>query len=799
MTRQYRPKNRYAVRRKASGGASGRWLGTLLWIAFAFLAAWLVWVMWGSDGKGVLGEAAYRIMNGAFGHAAYLFPFLILYGLAKVLRNSKGGGSYGIFTLSAGVLLCTAAFASEFSLLKTHVFTDSALYGGAVGDFLSDIFRRIFGAVGAGLLGLALLAAGVQTLFEIPWASLFNGALDYIKEDFHTWLSARAEMKAKAKEAKERQGIAIRRADANPSEAVQPGQEKPRELEIRRGDGLQAKAEAAPKTAKKTAKEAAKPEEQPVPAPQTSKVIEIASKIKPKSAAEKEADTPAEKEQAAEPQPPREYVLPSTTLLAEPPQNSKSLGPTETEIKEAAAKLEQTLKSFDIDAEVTGVSPGPVVTRYELRPKPGVKVSSVVALSNDIALAMKARGIRVEAPIPGKDAIGFEIPNDEPAMVVLREILEHPSFTQKRGHLTVALGRHAEGAPATANLEKMPHLLVAGATNSGKSICLQTIIMSLLFRNKPDQVKFLMIDPKRLELTFYDGIPHLYDPKCECGDVSVVTNPKEAVKSLQALVRVMEKRYMMFELAKVKNIESYNKWAVENGHTPAFYIVVVIDELADLMMQTRASVEDSIQRLAQMARAVGIHLVLSTQRPSVDVITGVIKANLPSRIALQVASKMDSKVILDSSGAESLLGKGDMLYLAIDAQKPSRIQGAYVSEDEIQRTADFLRQQGGPQYETQLAPEKTDDSPDGLGASPEEMIQALTLITERRRVSQDLLKAHFGSSARATNLLSLLETKGFISKPEGSNRWDIAFDKIEHQLSVLESEKLLKTAMGDEE
>ncbi|HOX22756.1 MAG TPA: DNA translocase FtsK, partial [Elusimicrobiales bacterium] len=506
-----------------------------------------------------------------------------------------------------------------------------------------------------------------------------------------------------------------------------------------------------------------------------------------------------EKPKEQPPAKPREYILPPTDLLNPPPQNSKSLGPSETEIKAAAEKLEQTLKSFDIDAEVTGVSPGPVVTRYELRPKPGVKVSSVVALSNDIALAMKARGIRVEAPIPGKDAIGFEIPNEEPAMVVLREILESPAFTQKRGHLHVALGRFAEGAPATANVEKMPHLLVAGATNSGKSICLQTIIMSILFRNKPTEVKFLMIDPKRLELTFYDGIPHLYDPKADCADVSVVTNPKEAVKSLQSLVRVMEKRYMMFELAKVKNIESYNKWAKENNQTPVFYIIVVIDELADLMMQTRAAVEDSIQRLAQMARAVGIHLVLSTQRPSVDVITGVIKANLPTRIALQVASKMDSKVILDSSGAESLLGKGDMLYLAIDAQKPSRVQGAYVSEEEIQRVADFLRKQGGPEYEKQLPEEKTEDTPDGLGASPEEMRQALTLIIERRRVSQDLLKAHFGSSARATNLLSLLETKGFISKPEGSNRWDIAFDKIEHQLSVLESEKLLKTAMGEEE
>jgi S-DNA-T family DNA segregation ATPase FtsK/SpoIIIE len=408
---------------------------------------------------------------------------------------------------------------------------------------------------------------------------------------------------------------------------------------------------------------------------------------------------------------------------------------------------------------------------------------------------MKARGIRVEAPIPGKDAIGFEIPNDKPLMVSIREIIQDPRFAQSKYKTTVALGRYADGLPATAVISKMPHLLIAGATNSGKSICVHSLIASLLYRAKPDELKLLLIDPKRVELTLYEGIPHLYDPKTTCEDVSVVKDAPGAVKSLQALVKVMEKRMKIFEIAKVKNIESYNTWADENDEEKMFYIVVIIDELADLMLQTRAAIEDSVQRLTQMGRALGIHLILATQRPSTNVVTGVIKANLPSRIAFQVTSKIDSRVVLDANGADALLGKGDMLYLGISDPKPNRIQGSYVSEEEITKIADFLRAQGGPDYPFQVVPEQPQDARpgEGLGTSPDEIKQALTLIKERKRVSQDLLKAHFGSSARATNILSVLEMKGFITKPEGSNRWEMHYDLINQQLAELEN-----TPGGDE-
>ena len=465
------------------------------------------------------------------------------------------------------------------------------------------------------------------------------------------------------------------------------------------------------------------------------------------------------------------------------PSDARHRGkPTEEEIHSAIADLERTLKSFDIDARVSGYSPGPVITRYEIAPAPGVKVSSIVALENDIALAMRAKGIRIIAPIPGKAAVGIEIPNPRQAAVVLREILQSEAITPASPLLTFGLGLSASGEPVAADIAKMPHVLVAGATGSGKSVLIHSMVMSILFRARPDEVKFVMIDPKRTELTFYEGIPHLFDPMVDPKRVSVITNSKDAAKALKALLSLMDKRYEKLQLHGVRNLEGYNAEADKKGLPREFYIVVVIDELADLMLIAGDIVEDAIQRLTQMARAVGIHMVLATQRPSVDVITGVIKANLPSRIALQVISRVDSKVILDGSGAESLQGRGDMLYLSSGAQKPERCQGAFVSEEEIRAVVSYLKSQGKPDYpmlETMAVKGSVADDLAQFGVEPLEFSQALKLVLERRRVSQDLLKSQFGSSARATNILSLLEVKTMIHKPEGTNRWEINFDMIE--------------------
>ncbi|MBI4052016.1 MAG: DNA translocase FtsK 4TM domain-containing protein [Elusimicrobia bacterium] len=482
----------------------------------------------------------------------------------------------------------------------------------------------------------------------------------------------------------------------------------------------------------------------------------------------------------------KKFKLPSLQLLHAGQKGSPPI-PPQSEIQDSIQLLESTLKNFGIEVRVVGISPGPVVTRYELSPAPGVKVSSIVALSNDIALSMKAQGIRVMAHIPGKSAIGVEIPNPVPVLVTLREILESSAFNEQGLPLLFAIGRSAEGIPQVADLASMPHLLVAGATNSGKSVFIHSLILSILFRSMPEEVKFLLVDPKRLELIFYEGLPHLYDPKFPASQVSVVTQPKEAAKSLKALIHVMEDRYSRFATIGARNIETYNEEARRRGLKPEFYVVVVIDELADLMLVAQDMVEDSIQRLAQMARAVGIHLVLATQRPSVDIITGVIKANLTSRVALQVVSKTDSRVILDTQGAEELLGRGDMLYLATGAQRPVRIQGAYVSEKEINQVVEYWKSQGKPAYDLLLS--ETEGLEVEKGTHAGDLPQALRLVLERRRVSQDLLKAHFGSSARATDLLSLLEVKGFIHKPEGTNRWEIFYDKIEEYLKSIPDKK----------
>ena len=615
--------------------------------------------------------------------------------------------------------------------------------------------------MGAALFSVAFVLVGVHILVAIPWSVVIRKLAQLVQNDFAGWMESRAQLKQKVAEGKQEIKQRAEQAENRPvAEEVHdlPEIRRPAKPEIRR-------PVAEPIT------ELPRQEE----APRKKVTKETPEEAQPASNEVKKFD-------------PETFQLPSLALLNDPVGDGL-VGPSDDEIAKATKRLEDTLKSFEIGAHVTGVSPGPVVTRYEIQPDSGVKMSSITALTQDIQASMQARSIRVQAPIPGKSTVGFEIPNDKSVMVTMKEILQSPVYAHSKAVLPIALGRHANGDPAATIAEKWPHILIAGATNSGKSICLHTIIMSLLFKHKPDEVKFLMIDPKRVELTLYEGIPYLYDPKTSCDDADIITKPNDAAKSLQMLVKVMEKRLDMCQLAKVKNIEGYNEWAKENNEEKMFYVFVIIDEMADLMLQTKASIEDSVQRLAQMGRAMGIHLILCTQRPSVKVVTGIIKANMPSRIALQVASGIDSKVILDSVGAENLLGRGDMLLLDSSTQTPLRIQGAYVSPDEIKAVADFLRAQGGPDYPVQIVQEQQPGMrpQDGLGTKPEEILQALNLIKERRRVSQDLLKAHFGSSARATNILSVLEMRGFITKPEGSNRWEIHYDLIDSGIEEMNS------------
>jgi len=483
---------------------------------------------------------------------------------------------------------------------------------------------------------------------------------------------------------------------------------------------------------------------------------------------------------AAVPAPPaKPYVLPPFHLLSRP-GGGKGGESADTVARENARKLETTLESFGVRAKVLQVVRGPAVTRYEIQPDVGVKVSRIVSLTDDIALALAAKDIRMEAPIPGKSAIGIEVPNTEVSIVTLREVMETSAFHESDARLTIALGRDISGQPIVANLAKMPHLLVAGATGSGKSVCINGIITSVLYKAKPDEVKFLMIDPKMVELNVYNGIPHLLAP--------VVTDPRRASLALKKIVVEMEKRYEAFSKSSTRNIEGYNAQLIEKGETPLPYIVVIVDELADLMMVAAGDVEDAITRLAQMARAAGIHLIIATQRPSVDVITGVIKANIPSRIAFGVSSQVDSRTILDMAGAEKLLGRGDMLFVPVGASKAVRVQGAFLSDNEVEAVVTFCRDQEKAQYREELVPEIQESGEEDDDQLDELFDQAVVIVLEAKQASVSLLQRRMRIGyTRAARLIDQMEAKGVVGPYEGSKPREVLLSYEQYQGGRLSS------------
>ncbi len=469
-----------------------------------------------------------------------------------------------------------------------------------------------------------------------------------------------------------------------------------------------------------------------------------------------------------------EFTLPPISLLQ---RNIKLKNPRmNKDISEKIRQLEDTLSSFGVKGKVSQVSCGPAITRFEIQPETGTKVSKIVNLSDDIALNLAASQVRIEAPIPGKAAVGIEVPNKEVAIVSFRDVLESPQFIENSSKITVGLGMDIGGKVVAADLSKMPHLLVAGATGSGKSVCMNSLICSLLFKALPTELKLLIIDPKMVELTNFNGIPHLIAP--------VITDSKKAATALRWMVNEMENRYEMFAAAGVKDIARFNNLKAQEdpeGQNPALpYIVILIDELADLMMVSPADVEDAICRLAQMARAAGIHLVVATQRPSVDVITGLIKANIPSRIAFAVSSQIDSRTILDMGGAEKLLGQGDMLYFPIGASKPIRVQGAYVSDKEVEKIVKYLKVQGAPEYENVLEeknpPKKQTELEDEL------LPEATRILLESNQASISLLQRRLRIGyTRAARLIDLMEEKGIVGGYEGSKPRAVLIDWEEYK------------------
>jgi S-DNA-T family DNA segregation ATPase FtsK/SpoIIIE len=438
--------------------------------------------------------------------------------------------------------------------------------------------------------------------------------------------------------------------------------------------------------------------------------------------------------------------------------------------------LEETLGNFGVSAKVSQVSVGPTITRYELSLSPGVKVSKIVNLADDISLSLASAGIRIEAPIPGKSAVGIEVPNKDITMVFLREVLESEEFKNNKSKLAFAIGKDVAGANIVADLAKMPHLLIAGATGSGKSVCINTLIASILYKATPEEVKLLMIDPKVVELSVYKNIPHLLIP--------VVTDPKKAAGALNWAVVEMTERYKKFAANNVRDITGYNGITKE-GIEKLPQIVVIIDELADLMMVSPGDVEDSICRLAQMARAAGIHLVVATQRPSVDVITGLIKANIPSRISFAVSSQVDSRTILDMGGAEKLLGKGDMLFYPVGESKPLRVQGAFVAEKEIEKLVTHIKDQVPPSYNDEIMKnleqqDSDDDGGDFAGETDELLPSAIEMVVDGGQASIMMLQRRLRIGySRAARLIDQMEERGVIGGHEGSKPRKVLMTKDE--------------------
>jgi S-DNA-T family DNA segregation ATPase FtsK/SpoIIIE len=674
--------------------------------------------------SGIIGRAFYSVMFSIFGTAVYILPFTFLWQFILHIKQSVKLKGKLDFIWSFLCIVCTAVFFEAI-----HFIFKAKVSGGWVGNNLYPLLKELLDA----WLGLVV----ISTVTLILLTKVLRLSIIKILRAFFIDL----------------------RADIKKSNSESSGLNKSNEPFIQQSfeDDVLAKESIKPNIVNKFDEQEKKQNKEP------SKVFEGKQET-----IDSKTFT---------------YTLPPVDLLKE--DDTSNFSTNKNELLKRAEHLRTILSDFGINAEVKDIIPGPVLTRYDLVLAPGIRIQTVSNIIDNISLAMRTASIRV-VPIPEKAVVGIEVPNPVSIVVGLRGILETSSFEKSKSLLTLALGKTTDGAGYVTDLASMPHLLIAGATGSGKSVGIHTIILSILYKARPDEVKFLLIDPKRVEMPIYRNIPHLYNPCTTAVNADIITNPREAAAVLKKLVLVMEERYTKFANAMVRNIEDYNNKMAETSGEKEFYIVVVIDELADLMLIVQKEIEDSIQRLAQMARAVGIHLILATQRPSVNVITGIIKANFPARLSFQTTSKVDSRVILDMLGAESLIGKGDMLFLPPGEARAVRLQGAFVSLKEAEKIISFISDQNFPRiYEAlSVEVEEKEDFDTNKENGNKDLIPALKLISERKRISQDLLKANFGGSAKATNILSILEMEGFISKPEGTNKWQINFDKISKYLET---------------
>lgn len=780
-------------REKRQETAGKRQLMSVIWFAVAVFFLCVVFI----KGQNVW-LAIHNAIFGIFGVTAYFYPFLLGF-VAVLFAMDKVGGSINAKIIESGVLVVLIGAAVDIFVKHNDALTfwhhlvnaynsgTSLKSGGFLGALIGQPLYIAFGKTGAAITVILLIFVFVMIITGTTLISLFKTMARPVKsisEQAETAYQNRLDREAEEKSDKQLKVLKGFNVDIPVDDIPEKRNIKKESLDEKQRKVVSAYYDTD--TYNEPADGEKKPHrEQSEESAQERRDIDTALKAAKAEAQSNEAasgeekiDFKAETDKFTEHlekenlEAEESYKFPPLTLLKEAKaQNAAALS---AELDNTATRLVDTLKSFGVETRIVDISRGPTVTRYELQPSAGVKISKITNLADDIALNLATAGVRIEAPIPNKAAVGIEVPNKASAVVGVRGILESPVFTSAKSKLTVALGRDIGGNAVVTDIAKMPHGLIAGATGSGKSVCINSIIISILYKAKPDEVKLLMIDPKVVELGIYNGIPHLLVP--------VVTDPRKASGALGWAVSEMEKRYKMFADRGVRDLAGYNRFVEQLGDPEVLkmpHIVIIIDELADLMMTAPNEVEDSINRIAAKARAAGMHLIIATQRPSVDVVTGVIKANIPTRIAFAVSSQIDSRTILDSAGAEKLLGRGDMLFSPVGSSKPNRIQGCFVSDEEVEAVVEYIKGDHSADYdddvmveiERQAAVEKkqkTGLKEDGPDEDPM-LNDAIRVVVENGQASTSLLQRKLKLGyARAARIVDEMEQRGVVGPYEGS-------------------------------
>ena len=777
-------------------------------VAMIVLSIILMAIIYFNTNTGIVGEFLSPILGGLFGSVKYLIPigtFIMAIAIAKDTKPCV----FARLTQYAIFLACIASLLTIYQFSKGNINTNlefdklmqvaydlgiKNVGGGAIGAFIASPLSTFLGNFGAAIISIGVAFVLFIFTFGIRPSEIINSISDKmqeskeeLKEQYEEEVSRKEANRLKVKDDKE---TANRKSSGKLKLVVNNDEPEEVEKEEQIQFNLNQEEEPEKKKASKFAKLFGIEKEEKEANPneieanlfknKTNKV-ENTPKVQEDALFKTEEETKESKvkqvlqlDHNTTTVDDENYEFPPFNLMQQGDNKGQKGG--KKALVDTATKLQKTLYSFGVSAKVENYSVGPAITRYELKPAEGVRVSKIAKLSDDIALNLAAESIRIEAPIPGKQAVGIEIPNKEKEVVHLRDIIESSDFGDAKSKLAFALGKDVAGEVVVTDIAKMPHVLIAGATGSGKSVCINTLITSIIYKAKPSEVKLVMIDPKVVELSVYNGIPHLLIP--------VVTDPKKAAGALQWAVQEMVNRYSLFAEKGVRDIKGYNEVMSneETGKLPQ--IVIIIDELADLMMVSPKDVEDSICRLAQMARAAGMHLVIATQRPSVDVITGIIKANIPSRIAFSVSSQVDSRTILDMVGAEKLLGKGDMLFYPIGAPKPIRVQGAFVSDKEVEKIVDFLKANGEVKYNEDIIEKieknnTTDREKDEEKDDVDPILNdAIELAIANQQISTTRIQSRFSVGyARATKIIDEMEYRGIISGSKGSKPRDVLISK----------------------